>query len=258
MRRVQKVLSGVFLGGVLLGGIGTGVALVEYSSLAYAGERHLGEENLVTRQLDYSMAPGTEEVWLIKSYWDEAEAEADESVPEGIIRYEITYNEKLVRPVLSYEEDKDQEEELSEAEEPVEGRTEAEESAEGRAEAEKSAEGRTETEEGAEGELEAEESTEEGREAEKRVEGKPEEEENAERIPGKVRRKTMLHLSIRNTGNDFAVWMACKDEILAELKKKRIFSYDMTPVTDLTIKVNPRTMPLVHSEDSGILYFRER
>ena len=67
MRRVQKVLSGVFLGGVLLGGIGTGVALVEYSSLAYAGEKHLGEENLVTRQLDYSMAPGTEEVWLIKA-----------------------------------------------------------------------------------------------------------------------------------------------------------------------------------------------
>lgn len=237
MRRVQKVLSGVFLGGVLLGGIGTGVALVEYSSLAYAGEKHLGEENLVTRQLDYSMAPGTEEVWLIKSYWDEAEAEADESVPEGIIRYEITYNEKLVRPVLSYEEDKDQEE-LSEAEESVEGQVEAEESTEG--------------------EPKAEESTEEGQEAEKGVEGKPEEEENEERVPGKIRRKTLLHLSIRNTGNDFAVWMACKDEILAELKKKRIFSYDMTPVTDLTIKVNPRTMPLVHSEDSGILYFRER
>jgi Cobalamin biosynthesis protein CobT (nicotinate-mononucleotide:5, 6-dimethylbenzimidazole phosphoribosyltransferase) len=237
MRRVQKVLSGVFLGGVLLGGIGTGVALVEYSSLAYAGEKHLGEENLVTRQLDYSMAPGTEEVWLIKSYWDEAEAEADESVPEGIIRYEITYNEKLVRPVLSYEEDKDQEE-LSEAEESLEGQVEAEESTEG--------------------EPEAEESTEEGQEAEKGVEGKPEEEENEERVPGKIRRKTLLHLSIRNTGNDFAVWMACKDEILAELKKKRIFSYDMTPVTDLTIKVNPRTMPLVHSEDSGILYFRER
>lgn len=237
MRRVQKVLSGVFLGGVLLGGIGTGVALVEYSSLAYAGEKHLGEENLVTRQLDYSMAPGTEEVWLIKSYWDEAEAEADESVPEGIIRYEITYNEKLVRPVLSYEEDKDQEE-LSEAEESVEGQVEAEESTEV--------------------EPEAEESTEEGQEAEKGVEGKPEEEENEERVPGKIRRKTLLHLSIRNTGNDFAVWMACKDEILAELKKKRIFSYDMTPVTDLTIKVNPRTMPLVHSEDSGILYFRER
>ena len=247
MRRVQKVLSGVFLGGVLLGGIGTGVALVEYSSLAYAGEKRLGEENLVTRQLDYSMAPGTEEVWLIKSYWDEAEAEADESVPEGIIRYEITYNEKLVRPVLSYEEDKDQEE-LSEAEESVEGQVEAEESAEGRAEAE----------EGTEGEPEAEESTEEGEEAEKGVEGKPEEEENEERVPGKIRRKTLLHLSIRNSGNDFAVWMACKDEILAELKKKRIFSYDMTPVTDLTIKVNPRTMPLVHSEDSGILYFRER
>ena len=183
------------------------------------------------------MAPGTEEVWLIKSYWDEAEAEADESVPEGIIRYEITYNEKLVRPVLSYEEDKDQEE-LSEAEESVEGQVEAEESTEG--------------------EPEAEESTEEGQEAEKGVEGKPEEEENEERVPGKIRRKTLLHLSIRNTGNDFAVWMACKDEILAELKKKRIFSYDMTPVTDLTIKVNPRTMPLVHSEDSGILYFRER
>ena len=38
MRKVQKILIGTLLGGVLLGGIGTGVALVEYSSFAYAGK----------------------------------------------------------------------------------------------------------------------------------------------------------------------------------------------------------------------------
>lgn len=242
MRRVQKVLSGIFLGGVLLGGIGTGVALVEYSSLAYAGEKRLGEENLVTRKLDYSIAPEEEEVWLIKSYWDEAAVEADASVPEGIIRYEITYDEKRVKPILNYEEDTDREEEFSREEE-------------GGLEGTK-AEGVVEAEEGILESTETEPEAGKGAQAEpgagKDAQGKAGTEESVKKEPDKRRRKTLLHLNIRYTSSDFAVWMACKDEILTELKKRRIFSYDMTPVTELKIKVNPRTMPLVHREDSRI------
>ena len=53
MRRVIKVTTALFLSGVLLGGIGTGIALVEYSSLTYGGEHLIGEEYLVTKNLDY-------------------------------------------------------------------------------------------------------------------------------------------------------------------------------------------------------------
>lgn len=246
MRRVQKVLSGIFLGGVLLGGIGTGVALVEYSSLAYAGERRLGAENLVTRQLDYSFVPEEEEVWLIRSYWDEAEVEADASVPEGIIRYEITYDEKRVKPVLNCEEDTDREEIFTEAREDLQEGMEAEEDVEEDQEAEDGIPESTEMG------WKMRESAQAGQGAEENAQGEAETEESVAKEPDKRRRKTLLHLNIHYTSSDFAVWMACKDEILTELKKRRIFSYDMKPVTDLNIKVNPQTMPLVHSEDSRI------
>ena len=101
MHKVQMVLLGVFFGGVLLGGIGAGVALVEYSSLDYGGERRFGEENLVTREMDYTFVPGEEQVTIVRGYW-EAPVEADDTVPEGIIRYEVTYNEKMVEPSLYF------------------------------------------------------------------------------------------------------------------------------------------------------------
>ena len=53
MGKLRGVMTGVFLGGVLLGGIGTGIAMVEYSSLSYGGERLIGEEYLVTKNLDF-------------------------------------------------------------------------------------------------------------------------------------------------------------------------------------------------------------
>lgn len=57
MRNVQKVLTGIFLSGILIGGVGTGIAMVEYSSLVYGGEKLIGEESLVTRNLDYQFEP---------------------------------------------------------------------------------------------------------------------------------------------------------------------------------------------------------
>ena len=101
MRKVQKILTGVFLSGILLGGIGTGIALVEYSSLAYGGEKRIGEENLVTKELDYVFDPEKERINILGNYWTKS-IEVDESVPTGTVRYEVTYNEKRVEPDLCF------------------------------------------------------------------------------------------------------------------------------------------------------------
>ena len=47
MRNVQKVLTGIFLSGILIGGVGTGIAMVEYSSLVYGGEKLIPNFGLI-------------------------------------------------------------------------------------------------------------------------------------------------------------------------------------------------------------------
>ena len=54
MRRIQKILAGVFFGGVLLCGIGAGVAFVEFSSFEYGGEKQIGSDVLVTEAFDFA------------------------------------------------------------------------------------------------------------------------------------------------------------------------------------------------------------
>lgn len=107
MRKIQKILIGTFLGGVLLGGIGTGIAVVEYSSISYAGERRLGEESMVTENFDYSFSPDVGKVEVERQWnWNRyySMIEEDESVPVNTVRYQVTYNQKTVRPrVGSYD-----------------------------------------------------------------------------------------------------------------------------------------------------------
>ena len=105
MRKLQKVMTAVFLGGVLLGGIGTGIALVEYSSLSYGGECLIGEEHLVTENLDFRFEQDGRT--LVVAYYGTPSVmnvEEDASVPPGIVRYQVTYNEKRVIPSLSFTE----------------------------------------------------------------------------------------------------------------------------------------------------------
>ena len=121
MRRVQKVLTGIFLSGILMGGMGTGIAMVEYSSLAYGGEKLIGEESLVTKNLDYEfqMEEGTLELAGFH-YWNREkiqEIEVDGTVPVGTVRYEVTYNEKSISPNLVFEPYVEVEEELEVEEE---------------------------------------------------------------------------------------------------------------------------------------------
>ena len=107
MRKMQMVLAGIFLGGVLLGGIGTGIALVEYSSLSYGGECHIGEENLVTNDFEFEFNPEEGLVSVDDDVYLDGtrvrKIESDPQVPAGIVRYQVTYNEKLVTPVLLFD-----------------------------------------------------------------------------------------------------------------------------------------------------------
>ncbi len=112
MRNVQKVLIGIFLSGVLLGGVGTGIAVAEFSSLNYGGRKTIGAENLVTKEMDFEIPTDGRTVILgyrgYRGGW-EGNLVEDPSVPDGVVRYEVTYNERLIEPFLYYEEYEEEE-----------------------------------------------------------------------------------------------------------------------------------------------------
>lgn len=127
MRNIQKVLIGIFLTGVLLTGVGTGMALGEFSSLSYGGKKIIGEEDLVTKEMDFEIPMDDKTVILAyqgyRERWKGSLIE-DTSVPEGTIRFQVTYNEKVVEPYLHYREY--EEEEMTEKEQEEMSDTKAE------------------------------------------------------------------------------------------------------------------------------------
>ncbi|MDO4267270.1 MAG: hypothetical protein Q4C73_02260 [Eubacteriales bacterium] len=103
MRKIQKVLTGVFLTGILLAGIGTGMAVGEYSSMDYMGEQLLGGDQMVTENFDYAFDPKLGDIGVVPVWYDGCTAEQlelDSSVPENVTRYEVTYSPELVEPGL--------------------------------------------------------------------------------------------------------------------------------------------------------------
>ncbi len=201
MGKIRMILASVFLGGVILGGIGAGIAIVEYSSLTYVGEKKIGEENLVTCEMDYTFTLENEQISIEdRDIWN-TKIEEDETVPEGTIRYVVTYNEKTVKPTLRVWEEQDyQEEGLSEN--------------------------------NLEPSSEKDSNTEENKE---------------EEPPIKQLKQTALELGVRYTYSDFALLMESKDQILEDLRQGRIASYDVMYISQVTIKVNPRTMPYIET-----------
>ena len=201
MGKIRMILASVFLGGVILGGIGAGIAIVEYSSLTYVGEKKIGEENLVTCEMDYTFTLENEQISIEdRDIWN-TKIEEDETVPEGTIRYVVTYNEKRVKPTLRVWEEQDyQEEDLSEN--------------------------------NLEPSSEKDSNTEENKE---------------EEPPIKQLKQTALELGVRYTYSDFALLMESKDQILEDLRQGRIASYDVMYISQVTIKVNPRTMPYIET-----------
>ena len=96
MRRSQKILLGIFFTGVLLCGVGTGVAIGEYASMTYLGERELGEDLRETKSIDYTFDPSLGVLQVRTPYfgyrWEnQAELEEDPAVPENTVRFEVTY-----------------------------------------------------------------------------------------------------------------------------------------------------------------------
>lgn len=107
MRNIQKVFIGIFLSGVLLGGIGTGIALGEFSSLSYGGKKIIGEENFVTKEMDFELPEDEKTVILAyqgyRENWKGSLVE-DPSVPAGVIRFQVTYNENVIDPQIYFHE----------------------------------------------------------------------------------------------------------------------------------------------------------
>lgn len=228
MRNVQKVLIGIFLSGVLLGGIGTGIAVAEFSSLSYGGRKTVGVEDLVTKKMDFEIPTDGRTVMLAYSGYHggwEGSLVEDPSVPAGVVRYEVTYNERLIEPFLYYEEY--EEEEVAEPDQDLDELPEEDM------------------------DQETEEASEAGEEDLLKV-GEPSETEEVqeeETQTDKGKKDPVyageLYLSTRYKGNDFELFMENKDRILEELKQKNLSGYEIVYLTEITVKVNPETRAYV-------------
>lgn len=270
MRKIQKILLGSFLSGVLICGVGAGTAIGEYSSLTYLGERTLGEEKLVTENFDYTFDPELGAIRLHPSWYggrETAEVQTDDSVPENVIRYEITYLPETIEPELIFRPGK-AEEIFSEEIVAEESETEAAEAEESEAEAavieevvaeeseaeaavtEETVAEESETEAAEAEAVETEESETETAEIEEseteetvaKEEETGEEKESSEILKPQIQGDLLLETWYQG---DMGIWMEAKDQILADLKDGKIAGYQVPHIKEITIKVNPATEPYV-------------
>lgn len=226
MRKIQKILLGSFLTGVLICGVGAGTAIGEYSSLTYLGERTLGEEELVTENFDYTFDPELGAIRLHPSWYGgrkTAEVQTDDSVPENVIRYEITYLPETIEPELIFRSGKAEE---IFSEEIVTGESETE-----IAETEAAATEESETETAETEESETEETV-------AKEEETGEEKKSSEILKPQIQGDLLLETWYQG---DMGIWMEAKDQILADLKDGKIAGYQVPHIKEITIKVNPAT-----------------
>lgn len=285
MRKIQKILLGSFLTGVLICGVGAGTAIGEYSSLTYLGERTLGEEKLVTENFDYTFDPELGAIRLHPSWYggrETAEVQTDDSVPENVIRYEITYLPETIEPELIFRPGKAEEifsEEIVTGESEAEavlaeksetqaavtetaetGESEAEAASTEESEAEAAVTEETVTEESEteaavteaavteaaeteESETETAETEESETEETVAKEAETgEENESSEILKPQIQGDLLLETWYQG---DMGIWMEAKDQILADLKDGKIAGYQVPHIKKITIKVNPATEPYV-------------
>ena len=164
MRNNQIALLGTFAAGVLITGRGVGMAMIEYSSFQYGGDKLWCGDADSVKVLEFTI-PEEEAVVILgeNQHHDISRTmtlvESTET-PVGILQYEVLYNELLAEPYLEYE-------------------------------------------------------------------------------------GGSLDLHLAYGADAFKAWMKNKDVILKELKERTISNYDTVYVTEVTVKVNPDTMPWV-------------
>ena len=56
--------------------------------------------------------------------------------------------------------------------------------------------------------------------------------------------------------SDMGLFMEYKDDVLAALKEKKIYQYDVVSISRLKIKVNPNTLPYVRGGEGLSASFR--
>lgn len=98
MRKITKVLLGIFFVGVLLSGIGVGLAFVEYSSFEYLGEEAIGGKEMQTDKVVFTAGEDIEKTVKLDFPFFYGRLEPvvyDGSLPENTIVCEITYNSEL-------------------------------------------------------------------------------------------------------------------------------------------------------------------
>jgi len=106
MSKFQKALLGAFCAGVLLCGLGAGIAFSELSALNYGGKTILGVQEMVTKDLEIALDQVNGSYQVSGGYYDSRPSEIllDESVPEGTVRFQVTYNANRVEPMVYVDE----------------------------------------------------------------------------------------------------------------------------------------------------------
>lgn len=118
MRKLHSYMIALFCTGVFAAGLGTGITFSEFSSFAYMGNADAGPVDMRTETLDYDMGQSyhSEETSGPESSGDlsldiirtnrlpesEEDIVADDSVPRGLLRFQVTYNAASVRPYVEY------------------------------------------------------------------------------------------------------------------------------------------------------------
>lgn len=105
MSRLHKGLIVVFCLGVVLCGVGAGVAFTEFGTLTYGGRQILGDPDIRTENFDVEFETGEEarKIWGVAT--NNLLIRVDDSVPEGTVRFCVTYNADWIEPYAYWSEE---------------------------------------------------------------------------------------------------------------------------------------------------------
>lgn len=92
----RKKLGLAFGIGVLLCGLGCGIAFAQYSGFDYAGDRIIGEENIVSESIEQSIDRSGEIHIYPQGRYYKAKIVADDTVPTDKIIFNVEYNSDII------------------------------------------------------------------------------------------------------------------------------------------------------------------